>query len=1151
MKFRRQAAHTLFFLAMVIFCFPTESAVAQDDTAPAWGVSAMTLKPGYSVNPSADELLTNEANTISLNRFYRAGGTGLTSQSSECRVAYDTNDLFVIFRCAESDLSFAAKNHNANWYSLLDTPWDQDSDFPDSVSLFIRPDVNHSYYYQFAVTKEGSIFGCKRQLGSFSEDDDQESRVRVQKVADFTATVLSGTNEWTVLLRIPWSTIGGKATNDFGLLPIRTRWRNGEVSSPVAFDFTERPPMDLFIETHFSGGPGIQVYPDTLCRLPSGILRWQNPALLSYPDSETVRQIWHMEQSLNEPTTQDNLGRRLYLTRRWTDMMSLEGFDFRTGRGSIVKENMDLYAVRRQVNAALQKSDIQGACRALDVYLHELDGVSRRWFADDSPGDIGHWDTISGVNGMETRNNVLLLHCLAGGHPVDLHLSLPRSGGVRLYAGTEGFFKPEAVLPIKVPSSSNGCGIGIPSGTITIDTAPFAISFSDAVGRAVLRIEAADIAFRFTPDNRIKAVDFRNALSPNDVIYGFGERYDHFNENGHVLTLWGMDDWFGNTVGLMNETYKPIALFQNTRGYMIFDNSTYRLRADIGATEPDGYRLTQQGPIFDYYFWIGSPENAMVSYTDLTGKPILPPKWAFEPWMGRTGRGWSAPSHNAVAEEERVTERFSEMDIPHSAIYSEGPGADSSALNQFMAARDIKVLSWFWPVVSESDQATRLPDVPWGQMPILHCGDPKATRELGYVDFTNPNALKLMQAWWKHRLGIGVAGSMVDFGDRVPEDATFYDGRRGEEMHNFYAYDYHRTVAEVFREKRGSDFILFGRAAAPGDQRWVGQFAGDHPANFPGLQSVLTGALNLCACGFSIWGSDMGGFQGWPAPPTYIRWDEFACFSPLMRCHGRTPREPWNYGANAIVDYKYFAWVRENLLDYNYNAAADSHDTGIPIMRSMPVAYPDDLLAAHADAQYMFGRDLLVAPVVTENDQKTVRFPPGQWTSLWDGKTISGPTDFTTDVPLDTIPVYLKPGAIVPVDLNPELQFGQSLTAGSVKALIVTVPESSQTAKFDFAAAPISPAPASPTPGATVSVQPEINGFVVTLTQFDTDYLLVYGVNALASVKVKGAELSQIDGQKFSTMPTGWQPDARQNRVVIRLPSTLLNNLQAQIEIKL
>jgi len=129
---------------------------------------------------------------------------------------------------------------------------------------------------------------------------------------------------------------------------------------------------------------------------------------------------------------------------------------------------------------------------------------------------------------------------------------------------------------------------------------------------------------------------------------------------------------------------------------MIFDNSSFRLRADIGKTQPAQYRISQHGQIFDFYFWVTSPEKALQSYTCLTGKPILPPKWAFEPWMGRKGRSWinDAPDHDPIAEQIRVVRKFAELDIPHSAIYSEGIGANTPALHSFMAPRGIKVLSW-------------------------------------------------------------------------------------------------------------------------------------------------------------------------------------------------------------------------------------------------------------------------------------------------------------------------------------------------------------------------------------------------------------------------------------------------------------------------
>ncbi|HEY1788708.1 MAG TPA: hypothetical protein VGJ73_11155, partial [Verrucomicrobiae bacterium] len=306
------------------------------------------------------EMLTNSEDTVSLDRFYRAGGAGVAQAVTECRIACDADGLIVVFRCTEPDLSFPATNRNANWFSLLDTPSDQDSSFPDKVDLFIRPDMGSPIYFQFTETLAGLKFGCEQGTVAEIDSGDGEDKGRgqggIRKINTFTATVSIGTNEWTVFMRIPWATIGGKPRDGFGLLPVRTRWRDGEVTSPVAFDFIERQPLDLFVETRFSGSAPV-LEDSSLCRLPSGVFRWQRPALLTYPDRETVQAIWRMEQSLDKPTTAENFAERLWLVQRWTDLLALEGFNFRIGRGSIVTRDLSPFEIRRRVNAALQKGE--------------------------------------------------------------------------------------------------------------------------------------------------------------------------------------------------------------------------------------------------------------------------------------------------------------------------------------------------------------------------------------------------------------------------------------------------------------------------------------------------------------------------------------------------------------------------------------------------------------------------------------------------------------------------------------------------------------------------------------------------------------------------------------------------------------------------
>lgn len=160
-------------------------------------------------------------------------------------------------------------------------------------------------------------------------------------------------------------------------------------------------------------------------------------------------------------------------------------------------------------------------------------------------------------------------------------------------------------------------------------------------------------------------------------------------------------------------------------------------------------------------------------------KTHIASQWAFEPWMGRTGRGWRAPG-DPVKEKKRVIEQFEKLDIPHSAIYAEGVGAERPDMHTYVNARNIKPLSWYYSAIDQKTQQRLMPDVDVKDLPILNVDNPAklASRDISYVDFTHPNALEMARRWWKLRLDLGIAGSMVDFGDRVPEDVTFYNGKR-------------------------------------------------------------------------------------------------------------------------------------------------------------------------------------------------------------------------------------------------------------------------------------------------------------------------------------------------------------------------------------
>jgi hypothetical protein len=788
---------------------------------PEWGTNAAVLKTPWSRPPFAEALLNDQEHTVVLSHFYRVGGSNLSATPTECRISHSEEELFVTVHCEERNLGFPYAHldeagwPNADWYSLQGLPSGSRPicpPYPDEVDLLLQPDAGIPVYYQFAATLQGLKFGCKREiaLDSNAAPDDaaitRRSPVVSKKIDGFEAVVSTQANAWIVVFTIPWATVGARPRSHFGLLPMRTRWRNGEFSSPVALDFNEGLPIDLLIEIHTPGAVEVANLRSGLCQLPSGIFRWQRPLVAMDPDIEVRRQIWEMQSSLSTPTSQNNLAQRLYLTQCWMDLLMQEGFTPVPGMWGILKQDLSSTPLRQRVNAAFQKRDMEAACRLLDRYLGDLDAMSRWWYADGSPGNIrdGEWLPVAEIEDIEVHGKLLHMRCLAGSRQISLTLSLPATGGIRIHGEQEGYWKPDNLLPLSLTRGSGSYSVKAGDTKVVIHQKPMAIVFYDGAGREVTQIGRKGLAFRFDSDGKILASDFRGRLDSNEVIYGFGEKYDHFNENGNVLTLWGTDNWVGNGLGRANTTYKPLPIFHSSKSYMVFINSPYRLLADVGKTLSGRYRLTQHGPIVDYYFWLGEPEEALRSYTALTGRVPVPPRWAFEPWMGRGGEAWaSGPLHDAVAEEESVTRRFAALDIPHSAIYAEGPSAVSPDLQQFMKARGIKVLGYFMPAIGESRQKELLPELKPSDLPVLHCESEAETRALRYIDFSQPNAMELCRRALRTALNLGEAGSMVDYGDLVPDDAVFFDDTHGAYMHNFYYYDYQRTVSEVFRQKLG------------------------------------------------------------------------------------------------------------------------------------------------------------------------------------------------------------------------------------------------------------------------------------------------------------------------------------------------------------
>jgi alpha-D-xyloside xylohydrolase len=167
----------------------------------------------------------------------------------------------------------------------------------------------------------------------------------------------------------------------------------------------------------------------------------------------------------------------------------------------------------------------------------------------------------------------------------------------------------------------------------------------------------------------------------------------------------------------------------------------------------------------------------------------------------------------------------------------------------------------------------------------------------------------------------------------------------------------------------------------------------------------------------ALWTADLGGYLGTksaPDPRLFMRWTEYSAFSPAMELLSTTNRGPWDYGDQALSNYRKYAVLHMSLFPYRYAAAQEAAKTGMPIMRALLLQYQDDKRARESKDEYLFGPDLLAAPVIDENISRAVYLPGGDWIDYWSGKHLTGGNVVIAEAPLDLLPLYARAGAILP-----------------------------------------------------------------------------------------------------------------------------------------
>ncbi len=544
---------------------------------------------------------------------------------------------------------------------------------------------------------------------------------------------------------------------------------------------------------------------------------------------------------------------------------------------------------------------------------------------------------------------------------------------------------------------------------------------------------------------------FSVALQPGAPIYGFGEKYARLNKRGQKLTSWAED-----SLGVNAEIcYKnvPFCWTPNgtncscgTSGYGVFIHTTARVTHGAGYPQWSNwsYAAHVEDKVLDLFFIAGdSPAELIERYTDITGRTGDVPLWSLGNWISRA-------YYKTFEEAEEIARTIREKEIPCDVYTLDGRAwLDTDTRFYFewdpdrypepekfisvMRELDLKLCVWEYPICSVNNplydafeaKGWFLKDVNGDtyryQFDLSPFGEVLTPLpDSGLFDFTVPEAAR----WWydQHRKlhGLGVDVFKVDFGEQVPEDAYASNGDPGIICHNAIPLLYNMTCFQA-SEDHFEHGLIWSRSGWAGSQRFATQWGGDAQASWEGLAGSLLGGQSWGMSGAPFYAHDIGGFYGQPPDDElFIRWLQAGVCGPFCRIHGIGPREPWYFSDEALHIARNWLGLRYRLIPYLQRQVREAMVSGLPVMRSMVLAFPEDQRTWNFELQYMLGDHLLVAPVLQPGGWVTLCLPEGVWYNYFDGNRLEGGQVLTLQMELDRIPLFVREGAVIAE--GPEVQ---------------------------------------------------------------------------------------------------------------------------------
>lgn len=543
--------------------------------------------------------------------------------------------------------------------------------------------------------------------------------------------------------------------------------------------------------------------------------------------------------------------------------------------------------------------------------------------------------------------------------------------------------------------------------------------------------------------NRVPAFIVTREMHADEHFYGLGDKTGFLDKRGYAFDNWNSDIPLAHTEQVP-AIYKsiPFLIVRRDQGVLgfFYDNS-YRSHIDLGRDDPEIYYYQANGGNQVEYILYSPDMVGIVSlYTELTGRQSLPQLWT----LGYQQSRWGYDSARKFLE---IADQMRRQRIPCDALHFDIDYMDG-----------YRVFTWNQEYYGRrpQDLLDDLHRKGFHAVPIIDPGvkkDPgyavydeglnrdyfaKDTEGQVYVNAVWPGEAvfpdfgrREVREWWAGKEKIladwGFDATWNDmnepasFRGELPDDVCFHQEDQPAshaKIHNVYGCLMSKAANQGLREANGKRPFVITRATYAGGQKYSTVWTGDNQSIWAHLQMMIPQLCNLGLSGFSLAGTDIGGFIGDANAELMVRWIEAAVFSPLFRNHSAMYglfQEPWQFGDEVTDIYRKFVELRYRLLPYIYDLCRMTEFTGLPVMRPLVLHYPNDPNVLEINDQFLAGEDLMAAPILEQGKtRRLVYFPQGTWYDYFTGTPYEGGRYHVIEANLDQLPLFARAGAIIP-----------------------------------------------------------------------------------------------------------------------------------------